>query len=1210
MKGGKMRKEEIVQSLITVINSKLDKISKSFILFLLILFFFPRVTESVGVGIDKTKGEIILPDGSKLGVECRSLENKEIVFSTYWDEHKPKIKISRNEIMLFSGKRQVKLSGEEVSNGIFRVKVSADLTQSCSPSKEEFCLLYHGNWEKYRFFLEKEWREAKSQTNFIYKFYGRGGHHNPSCNAPFIFFQGRNQEELGILVHKASNSKYIPWYQCYSRPLWNMRTTWRKDEQLTEIWTSIANWGGDYTERSDAKFQLEIYFAFSKKGEKTPLDKIVQFFARDIKPKPHIPMSAAFSAAVNAKIPYMDMMGFPKETLLVVGYGAPDDWPKVVPELVKKAHQRGRKVLMYISPWYVPTTRCSWGKEFVKKHPEAVKYVQSGENYSISYIDMDLPVSKEFVRKRVAMKMGWGVDGFFIDCGGSEEMYKLVYEEAKKIKPDAIIYANYGLWTTQGKKYIDMMMMEYGKYENDPLFIRSTSTLTYYATRPKVFLPYFQHTGPKEEAPLEQLDVFNDRRFGISCALNHPDPIHKRSYMEMIRSLYDEDIERFYVISTDKGGLIKKQFKGKNVWSATNYEIENRISENQNQVKVLLNGRDASVLVKTKLQISTQPSVPITVLSRRFDNYLEMKIKPEKKARISIRADNYMNLNPGSLMITRQGEDITLKARYNLRGKEISFEAPSSMWTIVHIANLGYKKLAEYLDRSTFYLPTITAIKTDALVENLKKMGLKFSTLEKSLEKNPDFVSPSISRPLTEAIFATLSARKELKNISSIRHHWAVAEANESISWISNYLARLAGYRHKVATVVEPEFISLCPGEESTLALGISKGKDVVSGLHLNLICLAKQVEISGSGTNYRVKVPKIWTGENEGKILAIYEGTLPGSIPWRLERKIYLHINPIVKVSFQEGKLKCMIGESVPVKLKAQNLSRDTISAKLNIKVPSGWQISKKLSFYLKQGETKKGSFNIKVPTDTKTGLYKVKVEVITPSRKVGEEELLVDVRSRRPSTRIVRVKTPVKIDAMINEWTVADKIKIDRKEQIHISDWGGSTDLSGYASMMWDEKNIYLLFVVSDNKFVQPFEKENIWKGDCIQFALYLNYDNIEKAINPDEYAFSYALAKTPKGAQVYRYYPDGRLDPKAMLKVFRSNPEWNYQNNLIYEVAIPWKSLGNFVPRIGKHIGFTFTINDCDEKDFRGWAQWTWGICGRGFHPAWFGKAEFVE
>jgi hypothetical protein len=47
--------------------------------------------------------------------------------------------------------------------------------------------------------------------------------------------------------------------------------------------------------------------------------------------------------------------------------------------------------------------------------------------------------------------------------------------------------------------------------------------------------------------------------------------------------------------------------------------------------------------------------------------------------------------------------------------------------------------------------------------------------------------------------------------------------------------------------------------------------------------------------------------------------------------------------------------------------------------------------------------------------------------------------------------------------------------------------------------------------------------------------------------------------------------------------------------YEAAIPWSALGVTGMQAGRRLAWSMTVNDNDGEGFRGWLEWTPGVCG---------------
>ncbi len=60
--------------------------------------------------------------------------------------------------------------------------------------------------------------------------------------------------------------------------------------------------------------------------------------------------------------------------------------------------------------------------------------------------------------------------------------------------------------------------------------------------------------------------------------------------------------------------------------------------------------------------------------------------------------------------------------------------------------------------------------------------------------------------------------------------------------------------------------------------------------------------------------------------------------------------------------------------------------------------------------------------------------------------------------------------------------------------------------------------------------------------------------------------------------------------------------------YEASIPWKDLGISFDKAQKGLTFSYTVLDNDGDGFRGWVEWTPGVCGTGRNSADFGRLLF--
>ncbi|MBO4513859.1 MAG: hypothetical protein J5746_13965, partial [Victivallales bacterium] len=109
-----------------------------------------------------------------------------------------------------------------------------------------------------------------------------------------------------------------------------------------------------------------------------------------------------------------------------------------------------------------------------------------------------------------------------------------------------------------------------------------------------------------------------------------------------------------------------------------------------------------------------------------------------------------------------------------------------------------------------------------------------------------------------------------------------------------------------------------------------------------------------------------------------------------------------------------------------------------------------------------------------------------------------------------------------------------------------------------------------------VQRFTKDNIWRGDSVQFvfanapappAAVRNMDTSEALFNSGH---NYSVGLTAKGTEIVKYYT--RQHTQATAEVVRKG------NNTIYQIVIPMSEI-NAEP--GKPLYFDFVVFDNNSK-----------------------------
>lgn len=173
-------------------------------------------------------------------------------------------------------------------------------------------------------------------------------------------------------------------------------------------------------------------------------------------------------------------------------------------------------------------------------------------------------------------------------------------------------------------------------------------------------------------------------------------------------------------------------------------------------------------------------------------------------------------------------------------------------------------------------------------------------------------------------------------------------------------------------------------------------------------------------------------------------------------------------------------------------------------------------------------------------------------------------------------------KIDGDLSEWGGAQSFEV--KGFGHISSgapkWSGDKDLSGEAKFMYDDKNLYLAFKVTDDI---PFKCNktgaDIWNADAVEIAMTTdaNADPKRNRYLQNDYQIGISPGANGANPVVWCWQLQGQI-PGAQVATKKIS------DGYILEVSIPWGSLHAQAPKSGQKLGFTFAVDDADNSDDR--------------------------
>ncbi len=158
-------------------------------------------------------------------------------------------------------------------------------------------------------------------------------------------------------------------------------------------------------------------------------------------------------------------------------------------------------------------------------------------------------------------------------------------------------------------------------------------------------------------------------------------------------------------------------------------------------------------------------------------------------------------------------------------------------------------------------------------------------------------------------------------------------------------------------------------------------------------------------------------------------------------------------------------------------------------------------------------------------------------------------------------------------------------------------SNDLSGTAKIMWDNTNVYVLAVVTDN--VKTNDSPNSYEDDAVEFYFDINNDKATTyGANDVQYSFGW------NDGAVVGALPSGRSTAGITYSSVSTT------DGYIIEASIPWATLQG-TPAKDQSIGIDFMINDDDDGSGRDKKlSWNASQDNAWQDPSLFGTAVLAE
>lgn len=229
------------------------------------------------------------------------------------------------------------------------------------------------------------------------------------------------------------------------------------------------------------------------------------------------------------------------------------------------------------------------------------------------------------------------------------------------------------------------------------------------------------------------------------------------------------------------------------------------------------------------------------------------------------------------------------------------------------------------------------------------------------------------------------------------------------------------------------------------------------------------------------------------------------------------------------------------------------------------------KVVFYNKDkvvGESTTAPYSLTLE-NVKPGLYYISAEAIDAENLIGYSNV-VTVSVKAPTAIAYKTSTPPNIDGLIdNVWTKEKITQFAAENKLVGTDFT-TDDLSGYAKMIWDDNNVYLLTVVTDD--VKTNDSPNTYEDDNVEF--YFDSNNGKAtSYQADDVQYSFAW----NDGTTIGVLPSGRAKDGIVYSITDTD------NGYIVEASIPWATIQG-TPAHDLEIGFDFMINDDDDGSGR--------------------------
>ena len=225
----------------------------------------------------------------------------------------------------------------------------------------------------------------------------------------------------------------------------------------------------------------------------------------------------------------------------------------------------------------------------------------------------------------------------------------------------------------------------------------------------------------------------------------------------------------------------------------------------------------------------------------------------------------------------------------------------------------------------------------------------------------------------------------------------------------------------------------------------------------------------------------------------------------------------------------------------------------------------------------SEKISFSVNIKEDSSTGSTSpVNVNIEEKKNKILEE---ISYRSQNASP-IFALKCYIAtvIDGSIDEWDIFDKFS-SFTPTILKENYTNAKDVSGTFSSCLDNDNFYFFIKVIDDVYNQPYNTNQINKGDSVVFVTdtELEKDFNIPFLNGDDYQMEFSAGNNSgSAAESFVRWPSNTPLKGAVLASKKGSGGYTIEG------SIPWYSMPSALPADELVMGFTVSILDTDNME----------------------------